>query len=183
MKGLKQQIETERAEKDRFFKFHPQSPLPLTKRAAFTGLAYYPVNAGLRFELELHEHNEKRRIEIQDSKGGAREFIRWGEFRFEINGKEYTLQVYKSGQGEETFWVPFKDKTSGKETYGAGRYIDLEPSRHKISKEKWILDFNQAYNPFCAYSEDYVCPFIPPENWLESEIKAGEKYSSPERKS
>lgn len=177
MEDLRQQIKRERMEKDNFFKYHPQSPIPFTERAEFEGLNYYPVSAELRFELKLHEHKEKKTIKIQDSKRGVQEFIRWGKFRFEINGKEYTLHVYKSSQEEETFWVPFKDKTNGKETYGAGRYIDLEPSRHKTSNGKWILDFNQAYNPFCAYSEKYVCPFIPPENWLETEIKAGEKYS------
>lgn len=177
MEDFRQQIEMERRGKDEFFKHHPQSPIPSMERAGFEGLNYYHVNAELRFKLELHEHEERRTIKIQDSKGGVQEFIRWGEFRFEINGKEYNLHAYNSSQEEETFWVPFKDKTNGKETYGAGRYIDLEHSRHKTSDGKWILDFNQAYNPFCAYSKNYVCPFIPPENWLETEIKAGEKYS------
>lgn len=174
MKVWKQQIEKERKEKDRFFKLHTQSPIPFTERAEFGRLSYYLMNEKLRFELKLHEHEEKRTIKIQDSKGGVQEYIRWGEFRFEINGNWYTLQAYKSSQGEERFWVPFKDKTNEKETYGAGRYIDLEPSRHN-KNGKWILDLNQAYNPWCAYSEKYVCPFIPPENWLEVEIKAGEK--------
>ena len=72
-------------------------------------------------------------------------------------------------------WVPFRDKTSGKETYGAGRYLDLEPERQRTAEGKWILDLNRAYNPWCAYSEAYTCPFIPPENWLEVPIRAGEK--------
>lgn len=177
MENFEQRIETGRKEKDEFFKNHPQSPIPAAERGKFEGLDYYPVKAGLRFELELHEHREKKTIKIQDSKGGTREFIRWGEFRFEIGGKEYTLQAYKNEQDGEGLWVPFRDKTSSKETYGAGRYIDLEPSIHKNPKGDWILDFNQAYNPWCAYNKDYVCPFIPPENWLEVEIRAGEKYS------
>jgi len=78
-------------------------------------------------------------------------------------------------------FVPFKDATSGKETYGAGRYLDLEPGRDRTQGEKWILDFNQAYNPWCAYSEAYNCPFVPTENWLEAPIYAGEKdYHLPE---
>lgn len=84
-----------------------------------------------------------------------------------------TLQAYKREKNEEDLWLPFKDQTNGKETYGAGRYIDL--SGINEMEGKWIVDFNQAYNPFCAYSENYVCPFIPPENWLNIEIKAGEK--------
>ena len=65
--------------------------------------------------------------------------------------------------------------TSGKETYGAGRYLDLEADKDLTEEGKWILDFNKAYNPWCAYSEDYACTFTPPENWLKVPIYAGEK--------
>jgi len=71
--------------------------------------------------------------------------------------------------------VPFRDKTSGKESYGAGRYMDLEPEGHLTEDNRWIIDFSEAYNPWCAYSEDYVCPFVPPENWLRVPVRAGEK--------
>ncbi len=167
-------IERERKEKDLFFKTHPQSPIPYEKRDSFNGLKYYPINPKLRFTLELHEHKDKKKIEINDNKGNKQEFIRWGEFRFKINGKQVTLQAYKSKSNEERLWIPFRDETNKEETYGAGRYIDLESFRHKEGG-KWILDFNQAYNPFCAYSENYVCPFIPSENWLKVKIEVGEK--------
>lgn len=174
MKSWKQEIEREREEKDRYFKNAPQSPISIEERASFEGLNYYPLTEKLRFELALNEHKEKRTITVEDTQGGIQEYLRWGEFRFEIDKKEHALQAYKRSKEEEWIWVPFKDKTSGKETYGAGRYIDLEPSRHKISGV-WRLDFNRAYNPFCAYSQRYICPFIPPENWLEIPIRAGEK--------
>jgi len=72
-------------------------------------------------------------------------------------------------------FIPFRDATSGQETYGAGRYLDLEADQHLTADGKWIVDLNRAYNPWCAYSEDYVCPFVLPENWLEVPIRAGEK--------
>ena len=109
------------------------------------------------------------------TKGEEQEFIRWGEFRFKVGNKELVLQAYKSNPEEETLFVPFRDATSGKETYGAGRYLDLAPEKNRTPDGKWILDFNRAYNPWCVYSEMYTCPFVPPENWLEAPIRVGEK--------
>jgi uncharacterized protein (DUF1684 family) len=83
--------------------------------------------------------------------------------------------VYKSGPREERLFIPFRDGTCGKETYGAGRYLDLEPAEHLTDEGKWIVDFNEAYNPWCAYSEDYACPFVPPENRLRVPVRAGER--------
>jgi hypothetical protein len=128
-----------------------------------------------RFELELHEHLEKGMVRMAYTKGNEQDFVRWGEFRFKIDGKELSLQAYKRSREEEMLFVPFKDATSGKETYGAGRYLDLEPERDCTVDGKWILDFNQAYSPWCAYSEAYTCPVVPMENWLEVPIYAGEK--------
>ena len=71
--------------------------------------------------------------------------------------------------------MPFRDATSGKESYGAGRYLDLEAETDRTADGLWILDFNEAYNPWCAYSKNYVCPFTPPENWLTVPVRAGEK--------
>lgn len=167
-------IEKERKEKDVFFKVHSQSPIPPEEKNNFTSLNYYPVKPEFRFVIDIHEHKDKDEVEVNDNKGNRQEFLRWGEFKFELNDKQVTLQAYKSDLREERLWVPFRDMTNEKETYGAGRYIDLDAYQDK-KDDKWILDFNRAYNPFCAYSESYVCPFIPPENWLELEVKAGEK--------
>lgn len=171
----KELLEMERKQKDTFFSIHPQSPLPMEEREGFKGLDYYPPDLNYRFELILHEHPEKKSIKMSYTKGEEQEFLRWGEFRFNIGGKDHVLQAYKIGPDEDRLFVPFRDTTSGKETYGAGRYLDLEPEIQLTADGKWILDFNRAYNPWCGYSENYTCPFVPPENWLEMPIRAGEK--------
>jgi len=173
----KSRLEREREEKNRFFILDPRSPVPREERRDLIGegLSYYPPDPDLRFELVLHEHNEKKRVEVATTKGGVQEFIRWGEFRFKVDEKQCVLQAYKNNGEEKRLWIPFRDTTSGEETYGAGRYLDLEPERDITPDGRWILDFNKAYNPWCAYSETYTCPFIPPENWLQVPIRAGEK--------
>lgn len=171
----KAQIERECKEKDVFFAEHWQSPIPPQDRAEFSGLDYYPPDTDLRFEIELHEHGEKPTVRMAYTKGEERDFVRWGEFRFEIGGEVCVLQAYKSDSEEEQLFVPFRDATSGQETYGAGRYLDLNAARNRTADGKWILDFNRAYNPWCVYSEQYTCPFVPQENWLTVPIRAGEK--------
>ncbi len=175
MSQWKSEIQAERDQKDLFFKEHAQSPITPEERATFKSLDYYYPDPKFRFEIELHEHIAKETIKVQDTKGNEREFLRWGEFKFKISDTDCKLQVYKSSPEEERLFVPFRDATSGKETYGAGRYLDLETGKHQTSQGKWILDFNRAYNPWCAYSKDYACPFTPPENWLEVEVRAGER--------
>ena len=108
------------------------------------------------------------------SKGTRQQFHRLGYFEFDIDGKRVKLQAYKSAERESNeLFIPFRDGTSGKESYGAARYLDVEEN----SDNKYVVDFNYAYNPYCAYSEDYVCPLPPKENWLVLRIPAGEmKY-------
>jgi len=169
-------IQTERDEKDRFFMLYPQSPLSIQDRRMLTdGLDYFPPDIAYRFELELHEHTDKNTLKMAYTRGEEKEFIRWGEFRFRIGGEDCILQAYKMDSTEDKLFIPFRDQTGGKETYGAGRYIDIDPDRHINADGKWILDFNVAYNPWCAYSESYTCPIVPTENWLKVPINAGEK--------
>ena len=172
----KAKIEKEREVKDRFFRSrYPGSPIPFEDRAKFKGLDYFPPDPAYRFELELHEHEEKRAVRMAYTKGQERDFLRWGEFRFKVSDQEQTIQVYKSDLAEERLFILFRDATSGKETYGAGRYLDPKSDRDQTAKGKWILDFNKAYNPWCVYSENYTCPLVPSENRLEVPIYAGEK--------
>ncbi len=174
----KAQIEGERREKDGFLGQYWQSPIPPQGRAEFKGLDYYPPGPDLRFELELCEHEDKKTMRMAYTKGEEQDFVRWGEFRFEIGDEECVLQAYKSDAEEEQLFVPFRDATSGQETYGGGRYIDLDAARDRSTDGKWVLDFNRAYNPWCVYSEDYTCPFVPQENLLAVAVRAGEKNYS-----
>ena len=171
----KECIRRAREEKDGIFKMHFQSPLPFNERQSFKGLTYYPPDLDYRFELRLKEPKGREILEIEDTQGNDRAFLRWGEFEFTINDTDCTLQTYKSSPEEERLFVSFRDVTSGKETYGAGRSLDLESKRLRTSERKWILDFNVAYNPWCTFSKDYACPFVPSENWLKVPIYAGKK--------
>jgi uncharacterized protein (DUF1684 family) len=177
-----QLLNMERKQKDTFFSIHPNSPVPPEDRVTFKGLDYYPPNPAYRLMLELHEYDEKENVIMMYTKGEEKEFLRWGEFRFKIGNKDQTLQTFKSSLYDKSLFIPFRDSTSGKETYGAGRYIDLQPEESLSEDGKWILDFNRAYNPWCAYSEKYTCPFVPPENWLQIPIPVGEKKYKPHSK-
>ena len=171
----REQIERRREEKDRYFREDPHSPIPDDEREAFPGLDYYPVDDDYRFVRPLDEHDEKERVTVATSTEGEREYLRWGEFRFEVDGEEATLQAYKADREDARLWVPFRDETSGEETYGAGRYLDLEPDDHRTDDGEWVVDFNEAYNPTCAYDDRYECPLSPMDNWLDVAIEAGEK--------
>lgn len=168
-------IERQRRQKDQYFAENPRSPLPPEERKDFDGLAYYPVDSEYRFEVVLSEYDEPQPVTVGTSTDGEQEYLAWGEFTIEIEGQSVTIIAYRSSAEEDRLWVPFRDTTSGEETYGAGRYLDLEPDNHQIDDDQWILDFNEAYNPTCAYSDRYECPLPPTDNWLTVPIKAGEK--------
>lgn len=158
-----------RSHKDHFFKSDPQSPLSATQKRAFTGLAYYPETPTLRFDIKLERPKKREQVRMQTSTGEIREYSRLGRFSFEVDGQRASLTVY--GADDADAFVPFVDTTSGSETYGAGRYLDLE----WLGGDLYHVDFNLAYNPWCAYSPQYSCPFPPPENRLQVPIRAGEK--------
>ncbi len=175
-------IARERQAKDHYFAHSDGSPLTDEQKSAFGGLHYYRLDEALRYQLELHEHAVKREIKIPDSAGVDRVFICWGEFRFNVSGKECVLQAYRMPDQETIdLFIPFKDTTSGLETYPMGRYIDLD--ENDLSDDgKWELDFNLAYSPFCAYSDRFACALIPTENNLQVATKAGEKLAESEKK-
>jgi hypothetical protein len=118
-------------------------------------------------------------FEIPTSAGTTKTYTKFGEFRFKLNGKKQKLAVYRSMALSNHpiykgyLFIPFKDKTNGAETYGGGRYLDL--FMKDVAGEKIILDFNKAYNPYCAFSDGYSCPIPPQENHLKTRVEAGEK--------
>ncbi|MCE7741752.1 MAG: DUF1684 domain-containing protein [Candidatus Heimdallarchaeota archaeon] len=163
-------IEQERMKKDNYFKNQHYSPLTEEQSAKFSSLDYFGVKEDLKFTVELKEYSQKQEVDIRTSTGVLQTYIRHGYIAFEIDGVISSLTVYLQPNSDYLF-VPFKDKTSGTESYGAGRYIELE----KNGKDQYVLDFNSAYNPYCAYNDQWTCPLTPFENILKVEIKAGEK--------
>jgi uncharacterized protein (DUF1684 family) len=164
-----------RAEKDAFFASHDQSPIPEGERGTFTGLPYYELDPDWRFEdlrLEAYEGDQPSDFQIPTSDGRLRPARRAGVLRFERDGERYGLTAYTfDGGDDESLFVPFLDATSGKETYGAGRYLDLEIE----DDGTYSLDFNLAYHPSCVYDPKYSCPLTPAENRLPMRIEAGER--------
>ena len=172
-----------RDDKDAFFRTHPRSPVPAAERAAFAGIPYFPVDETLRFDdlaLDPYAGDEPTQFQIPTTDGRLRPAERAGTFRFPLGGEERTLTAYRlaSGAGADTdddgsVFVPFLDATSGRETYGAGRYLDLEPDEDGT----YSLDFNLAYHPSCVYDPKYSCPLTPAENRLPVRIEAGERLA------
>jgi len=164
-----------RKERDVFFKSHQRSPLLPQDKKNFNGLKYYPFDPQYVFSGEIerfnfHINNPKYYATFLTNKGTNKRYIRYGKFHFQLAGKEYTIEIYKSILSD-TLFIPFKDKTNEKETYEGGRYIDAEI----LPDYKMVLDFNMAYQPSCAYNEKFVCALPPRENMLDIDIQAGEK--------
>lgn len=158
-----------RAEKDEFFRDNPHSPIPHHERSSFGGLAYYEPSDQLRLDL-IPEPADGTPIRVQTSDGQTREYHRAATVSFEVDGEHVTLTLL-SQPDRPGYFLPFRDGTSGKETYGAGRYLDLDDPHDGTVH----IDFNLAYNPYCAYDDAYSCPLPPHENWLTVPIRAGEK--------
>lgn len=161
-------LEEFRKEKDRFFAHDGNSPLTPEQRERFAGLRYFPENPDLRLEIEVEPFPEQELVQLPTSTGDIKSYTRYGRFRFQVEGKEAELTLFGSPHG---FFLPFVDSLAGKETYGAGRYLDPEP----LPDGKFLIDFNLAYNPYCAYNEMWNCPIPPAENRLDVPIRAGEK--------
>ncbi len=171
-------VEAQRRSKDEYFARSARSPLPEDDRAGFTGLAYYPVDPGLRFEFlslgPLPDGLEEE-THVQTSDGRVRHGARVGTLAFTVEGVGRQLVGLRlEGAEDGSLFVPFKDATNGADTYGAGRYLDLAAQ----DDGTYDLDFNLAYAPFCAYSPAYSCPLPPAENWLRVPIRAGERERS-----
>jgi uncharacterized protein len=150
-----------------------KSPLTATDRESFTGLQYYPPARDLVFESVLERLPKPEQVMLATSKDRPRAMFCIGRLPFEYEGARHALRVYISAdtsRGDDWF-IPFKDATNGDETYAAGRFIDIPSPRSDTT----FLDFNDAYNPYCAYNHRYDCPIPPKENELPIAIRAGEK--------
>jgi uncharacterized protein (DUF1684 family) len=161
-----------RAQKDSLFKSHPQSPIPESERQAFKGLAYWPFDPNARVRATLTE------VESAPVQSGVA-FRRIGDLSFELNGAAHRLAAFWIEGYAGGLFVPFKDATSGHETYGAGRYLlDTIKSADlgtDTQNNTVTLDFNYAYHPSCAYDPVWVCPLAPPDSRLDIPVHAGEQ--------
>ncbi len=168
-------IEKFRQEKDDYMKNDPSSPFNLDKNAHFKPLKYYDVNPDFVFKSKLYVYPNPDTVKILGTKGEERKIVRFGYVKFGYEGKQYRLNVYKgtTGSGSTYYTIWFTDKTTGNETYGVGRYLDfdLNPDTSYV----YTVDFNLAYNPYCAYSAKYSCAIPSKEDHLDLSIEAGEK--------
>ena len=161
-------LEQFRKEKDDFFRNSHHSPLLPEQRRSFPGLRYFPENPELRLEAQVKRFPTGEVVQIQTNTGDVQTYQRFGRFPFEVDGQLIELTIFENENG---YFLPFADSLAGTETYGAGRY--LEPER--LPDGRFEVDFNLAYNPYCAYNEKWSCPITPAENRLKVPIQAGEK--------
>jgi uncharacterized protein len=165
-----------RAVRNDLFREHPQSPLPEVDRSGFPGLPFFDYDPAMRVLADVDDALPEH-YDIQTSGDDTYGFTRFATATFELAGAPVELELYwLDGYGGGLF-LPFRDATAGKETYGAGRYLLDTVKGADLGNEDaaLVLDFNFAYNPSCAYDPRWVCPLAPPPNRIDVEIRAGER--------
>lgn len=169
------QLQKERQEKDAFFASAADSPLLPEDRRDFAGLHYYPVDLSWRFEGPIVRYDSLVSDTILGTRGDRRPAVKYGYFEFSRGARKYRLQIYRMPPTDSLssgyLFLGFTDKSSGTETYGGGRYVDLK----QLYDDIYVVDFNTAYNPYCAYNPAYSCAIPPAENYLDLPVRAGEK--------
>jgi uncharacterized protein (DUF1684 family) len=161
-----------RSTRDELFRAHPQSPIPPSERAMFRGLPYYEYDPRFAKRGKIRPLREER-YDVPTSSGGVIPFVRFGAVDLDVGSLEvYWLDAYSGG-----VFLPFRDATAGKTTYGGGRYL-LDTAKSAdlgANGDELVLDFNFAYHPSCRYDPKWVCPLAPPGNRLQVAIEAGER--------
>ncbi|MEY3917900.1 MAG: hypothetical protein RLZZ132_235 [Bacteroidota bacterium] len=158
-----------RSDKDENFRNSDESPIK--DKATFKGLNYYPFNKEYIVDFVLEKAEKAETVELKMTDGTTEKLIFFGFIQAEFKSFTLKLKLYQHEDGN--FFLPFKDKTAPTETYGGGRFLDLPLTNVKNNRLR--VDFNLAYNPYCAYNEDFACPIPPAENTLPIRIEAGEK--------
>lgn len=168
----RQEVTDSRAKKNDFFRTSPDSPI--TNKTAFRPLSYFAPDPAYRVVARLEPFADKtQKLVVRMSDGSEEVYDKFAHAVFSLNGQTARLLVVRVG---ETYSILFRDATTGKETYGGGRYVELVPAQ--MTETSAILDFNTAYNPYCAYNPGYACPLPPKENTLPFAINAGERYEA-----
>jgi uncharacterized protein len=171
--GYLAKIEKARKEKDHTMRTAPDSPFA-GQTEHYTGLNYFPVDARYRINARLVPIENKKTVVLPTSDEKQKSYLEYAYAEFELEGiknRLLILEIIQTGPYRGTLFLAFADETSANETYGAGRYLDL---KKVLGASSITLDFNEAYNPYCAYSDKYSCPFPPKENLLKVAIRAGE---------
>ena len=170
-------IVEKRLEKDQFFlENSSESPVPVNQQDEFLPLNYFPVNPALRVPAAIRVADKQPIFEMPTSTGTLREMRQVGTLEFLLKGQTMTLGAFVDANQSalELLFVPFSDLTTGTETYEAGRYLDIERTATGI----YVVDFNEAYSPYCAYNATYECPYPPASNRLKVRIEAGERLKT-----
>lgn len=165
-----EKVKKERTEKDETFRDETQSPIKNLEK--FTGLNYYEPDIRYKVTAEIEKFGVPEPYPIKMSNGKQEDYLKFAKATFSLNGEDIELLLLKKSLQDPIAFTAFTDLTSGDETYGAGRYLDIPVPRGTLEIE---IDFNKAYNPYCAYNADYICPKPPKENRLKIAVEAGEK--------
>ena len=167
----RQELETERTMKDGFMAQDPESPF-VVGRVPFHELRYFPPDPKYRVRATLKREPSPEEAYLRTNRDNQAVMRYIGDLTFSLGGEVLHLRVYHAGEGVGTsVFVPFRDLTSGGDSYGAGRYLTLELNE----ADEYEVDFNRAFNPYCAYTDDFECAFPPSENDLPVTVRAGEK--------
>jgi uncharacterized protein len=170
-----------RQQRDELFRSHPQSPIEPNERASLEGLRYFPYDPAHRVQARFEPADGSELVIDTGGEDGSVRYRRGGRLVFELGGSPCSLTVLSLVQYAGGLFVPFRDTTSGRETYGGGRYLfdtakdtdglvlEITPGSRDV-----VIDFNYAYNASCAYSPRWACPLAPPENYLKVAVRAGE---------
>ncbi len=170
-------IKTHQLELNKEFKSKEDSPLTKKDRRKFKALDFYPIDSTYRIKAKFVRTASQKPFRMETTTDRRPVYEKYGEAHFTFNGQDHVLEIYQSHRLREMakykdhLFLPFRDRSCGNGSYGGGRYLDLNiPDGEEI-----ILDFNLAYNPYCAYNSKFSCPIVPKINSLKFEVKAGVK--------
>lgn len=173
-----EKLEKFRVDKNEYLKHSEESPIP--NKENFEQLNYFSPNEAFRIKANIEPIQDTTKLKVRMTGGEVESYIKYGYASFKMKDQMHKLLLLKSTNEDEDekLFLPFGDKTNGFDTYGGGRYLDIELDKNG----QLMIDFNFAYNPFCAYNDKYTCPIPPAENFLDIAIEAGEKTFAKEEK-
>jgi len=174
-KAYENQISELRSYKDEKFKNPNTSPISEENIKNFKGLNYFNIDGSWKVQAQFKKQKLPKYQNLYEGKDVKHIHQLVGILSFTVRGKLYNLQAYSSvGQAPHLLFVPFLDDTNGKKTYAGGKYVEAVKSKN----EKYTIDFNTSYHPYCLYNEEFQCAVCPAENYIPLEINAGERLAS-----